>query len=143
MAVKYQASYVGIGDMLCSEFMQVAMKTRIDRAKDLAVAIAPVYEAGPHPGRYKAAFSTSSGVRAGKSRRAYGRLTNSSPEALAVEFGTENNPARHILVRSLDAVGGSQGSSVVARHDGQSKVRQARRVRNEKARARRATKKTQ
>lgn len=140
MAIKYKANYAGIGEMLVSEFLQAEMHERILRAKELAEAIAPVYEAGSHPGRYKGAFVVEYGVRDGKEPRAYGRLRNVSPEALAVEFGTANNPAHHVLVRALDATGGTHGRSTVARRDGQSKVRQARRVRNAKARARRAAK---
>lgn len=141
MAIKYKASYSGIGQMLVSDFLQDEMHARILQAKELAENIAPVDESGPHPGRYKAAFVVEYGVRGGKEPRAYGRLTNVSPEALAVEFGTQNNPAHHVLVRSLDATGGTHGRATVARRDGKSKVRQARRVRNEKARARRAEKK--
>lgn len=141
MASKFTADYQGIGEMLRAPFMQDAMHERILKAKDLAEALAPVDAKSPHAGRYKASFFVTSGVREGKSSRAFGRLTNTAPEALAVEFGTENNPAHHTLVRSLDAIGGSNGSAVVARRDGQSKVRAARRRRNEKARARRAAKK--
>jgi hypothetical protein len=101
---KFTPSYSGIGEMLRSEFMQAEMHARAEAARALAEAIAPVYEQGPHPGRYKAAFTVESGVRHEKTARAYGRLENHSPEAFFVEYGTRNNPAHHVLVRASDAM---------------------------------------
>lgn len=103
-AVHYKASYNGIGDMLRAEFMQAAMKVRAEAVADRARAIAPVDEDSPHRGRYRDSFEVSSGVAHRKTSRAYGRVTNVAPEALAVEFGTRNNPAHHTLVQALDGI---------------------------------------
>jgi hypothetical protein len=102
----FQASYSGIGEMLRSEFMQAAMRARAEKVLVLAIATAPVYEQGPHPGRYKAAFHVESGVQHHKTSRAYARVSNDAPEALYVEFGTRNNPAHHTLTKALDAARG-------------------------------------
>lgn len=104
MGAEFKASYNGIGDMLRSEFMQAAMEARALRVKARAEATAPVYEQGSHPGRYKASFHVTSGVRHAKTSRAYGRCYNDSPEALYVEYGNVNTPAHHTLLAALDAV---------------------------------------
>lgn len=98
MAARFRASYKGIGEMLCSGFMQAAMHERADAIRAVAEAIAPEDEASPHRGRYKASFGTTSGVRTGRKPRAYGRVYNTAPEALAVEYGTRNNVAHHTLM---------------------------------------------
>lgn len=106
MASNFKPDYAGIGEMLNADFMVEAMHERAERGKEYAEAVAPVYEQGPHPGRYKAAFEVSSGKRGGASHdRAYGRLENTSPEAVFVEFGTANNEAHHVLTRALDVMG--------------------------------------
>lgn len=98
---KYQQSYRGIGDMLSMPAVQAEMLRRAEKVKALAEAAAPVYETGPHPGRYKAAFEVSSGVRRVPSRRAYARVTNTAPEALFVEYGNVNTPKHRTLGRAL------------------------------------------
>lgn len=93
--------------MLRSEFMQEAMEARAARVKALAEFTAPVDVDDDHPGLYKASFELSSGVRAGKrggrSRRAYGRVTNHAPYALDVEYGTRDTPRHRTLGRALEA----------------------------------------
>lgn len=98
MGARFKKNYKGIGEMLRSEFMQGAMHHRAEVIADVAEGIAPVYEAGPHPGRYKASFHVTSGIRVHKTTRAYGRVSNDAPEALAVEYGTKNNVAHHTLM---------------------------------------------
>lgn len=103
----FHASYRGIGEMISSPFMVEAMRARAERAKVYAEVIAPVYEGSSrddHRGRYKASFSVEAGVRQHRTRRAYGRLLNDSPEAFFVEYGTKNNPAHHVLLKSTDAM---------------------------------------
>lgn len=104
MAADFKASYSGIGEMLRSEFMQGAMLHRAEVIAARAEAIAPIDEASPHRGRYAASFRATSGVKHAKTSRAYGRVSNTSPEALAVEFGTRNNPAHHTLIQALDGI---------------------------------------
>ena len=106
MAFKFKASYTGIGEMLRAPFMQAEMRARAEAIRDVAEAIAPVDESSPHPGRYKASFGVESGIRAGTKPRAYGRVYNTAPEALAVEYGTRNNYAHHTLMYAALAAGG-------------------------------------
>lgn len=112
----YKPDYGGIEAMLCSFGMQAEMRRRAELVKSRAVVTAPVNVGSGHPGRYKAAFKVSSGVkrssygtavnRGARTRRAYGRVTNYAPEARWVEYGTKNNPRRRILGRALDAAKG-------------------------------------
>lgn len=106
MAGRFKASYRGIGELLRSVEMQEHMRVRAERAKAFAEAEAPVDTGGPHPGRYKASFHVDVDIKRGRTSRARATLSNDSPEAFFVEYGTRNNPARHILGRSLDAMRG-------------------------------------
>lgn len=99
----FNADYEGIGEMLCAPFMVAEMRRRAVKVEVRAEATAPEYAEGPHPGRYKAAFRVESGVRHGRTARAYGRVVNDAPEARWVEYGSKNNPRRRILGRALDA----------------------------------------
>jgi hypothetical protein len=99
----YEASYTGIGEMLVAPFMVAEMRRRAEKVKAAAEAAAPVDEGGTHPGRYKASFHVDSGVREGKTRRAYGEVTNDSPEAFYVEYGTKKTPRHRTLGTALDA----------------------------------------
>jgi hypothetical protein len=101
----FNSSYSGIGDMLRADFMVEEMRTRGEAVKAAAEAAAPVYEQGPHPGRYKEAFEVHAGIRAGRKPRAHVIVENTSPEALFVEFGNKNVTAHHTLTRALDAAG--------------------------------------
>jgi hypothetical protein len=104
MTANFEGDYRGIGEMLCSEEMQAEMHRRADKIAVAAEADAPVGPASdPHRGRYKASFTVGSGVQEGKTRRAYGRVTNDAPEAIYVEYGNKNTDAHHTLGRALDA----------------------------------------
>lgn len=125
---KYTQSYRGVGEMLCMPEIQLEMLVRAHAVADFAEAIAPVDTGSGHPGRYKASFEVSSGVRKGKfsranalprgvsgpqgprtresTGRAFGRVTNTAPEALFVEFGTVHNPKHRTLGRALLEAGG-------------------------------------
>jgi len=90
--------------VLNAPWMVEEMHHRGEMVKEAAEAIAPVYEEGPHPGRYKAGFELESGVDGGvKHDRAYAIVRNVAPEALFVEYGTEHNPAHHTLTIALEA----------------------------------------
>ena len=96
--------YDGIGEMLRSDFMVEHMLKRANQMKDYAEAIAPVSTSrrNPHRGRYKASFSVTSTTHGGfKNNRAQATLTNDSPEAVFVEFGTSNNQGRHVLMEAM------------------------------------------
>lgn len=102
---KYKASYKGIGDLLSAKFMQAEMYNRANKVKAVAEAIAPVGD-GPDAGEYKASFEVSSGVRTEPTRRAYGRVENTSDHAFYVEYGTKDTPRHRVLGRALEAAGG-------------------------------------
>jgi hypothetical protein len=112
----------GIGRMLVMPGMGSAMHRRAEAVAELARATAPVDEGRvlpdgrvvppPHPGRYRDGFVVSSGIRPRdqdpprlrvRHARAVGRVTNSTPEARFVEFGTERQPARRTLRLALEA----------------------------------------
>lgn len=109
MVSRFKPSRKGIGELLRADFIVADMIARAERVKAVAEAYAPVDAGSDHPGRYKASFSVSGGVRGasysrenalprgvagpqgprvqGRTRRAYGRVTNSAPEAIWVEYG--------------------------------------------------------
>ncbi|WP_310962148.1 HK97 gp10 family phage protein [Nocardioides terrisoli] len=97
----FRLDYAGMGEYLRSEDMEAAMLAHAEKVKAVAESIAPVYEQGPHPGRYKAAFSASAGVQEHKTTRAYGEVSNDAPEAFFVEFGTEHNPRHRTLGKAV------------------------------------------
>jgi hypothetical protein len=95
--------------LLNAPFMVAHMKELADGMQAAAEAIAPVDESSGHPGRYRDSFQVESGAHGGKhDNRAYAILWNTAPEALAVEFGTENNDAHHTLAAALSTVPGTQ-----------------------------------
>jgi hypothetical protein len=112
MGVYYNASYPGIGDMLTDEFMIEAMRVRGEAVLARAVSLSPVGKQNrdnERP-RYIDSFDpVEAGIRQHGSRRAYARVSNHSNHALAVEYGTRNNPAHHVLVKALDAVAYAEG----------------------------------
>lgn len=102
----YEASFRGIGEMLCMPGMVADMRRRAEKVKDFAEGSAPVDDGGPHPGRYKAAFRVDSGVQQGRTRRAFGRVTNDSPEAFYVEYGNRHVHKHRTLGTALAAAAG-------------------------------------
>jgi hypothetical protein len=107
---RYRHQYKNFGDaVLRSEWMVAEMRRRAEAVKAAAEALAPVGDPATdsHAGRYKASFRAEAGIRKASqgSRRAVGRVINDSPEALAVEYGTRNNEARHVMTSALDAAG--------------------------------------
>jgi hypothetical protein len=100
----FRWDYKGGGEMLTMPGMQAEMRRRAENVQAAAEASAPVYRRGADAGRYKRSFTTTSGVRdRGRSRRAFGRVTNDAPEALYVEYGNRNTPRHRTLGRALDA----------------------------------------
>lgn len=93
----YRSSYRGIGEMLCAPFMIAEMERRANAGKSYAESIAP-----EKTGEYKASFEVESGIRQGKTRRAFGRLKNTDPKAFYLEVGTEDTPKFRVLGKSLD-----------------------------------------
>ena len=104
--MKWQWKYQGFGNLLCGPEMQALMAAKAHAAKEMAEAIAPVDELGPHPGHYRASFEVEVGAQPmAKGRRAYATLRNTAPYAAAVEFGNRTTKAQHVLLRSIDAMG--------------------------------------
>jgi len=98
----FRASFEGIGTMLCSPEMQAEMRRRAEKVKAAAEAMAP-FDPGSKDGtHYKDSFTVESGVREGKTRRAYGRVTNDDPAAFYIEWGTKDTPRFRVLGRALD-----------------------------------------
>lgn len=102
MSDDFTLDYEGVGKLLCGPEMQALMRERAELGAQRAQSTAPVDAASPHPGRYRESFVVESGVREGKTRRAFGRVVNTSPEAILVEYGSRNNPRHRTLGRALD-----------------------------------------
>jgi hypothetical protein len=107
VSARFDSSYSGIGELLNSELMVSVMQQLADRARDRAVALAPVGgEGDPHPGRYKEGFRVEAHRHGGAKRdRAEAILRNGTPEAFYVEFGTSKQHAHHILLRAMFEAG--------------------------------------
>lgn len=99
----FRADYGGIGQLLVSPQMQAEMHRRAERMKEAAEADAPYDERDRDGDHYRDHFTVSSGVQERKTRRAVGTLTNDSPVAFLVEFGSKNNDPHYTLTRALDA----------------------------------------
>lgn len=104
-----RVSQSGVRRMLGAPFMQREMNRRMQKARLLAIAIAPV-----DTGNYLSRFFRQDAVESGVNERgvAYARLSNDArdPEtlfcyALALEVGTRHMRAQRILRRALRAVG--------------------------------------
>lgn len=99
-------------EVLNSDFMLAEMTARGERVKAAGEASAPVDTHGAHPGRYRDSFHLEVGKDGGvHDDRAYAIVSNDAQTddgqslAVFVEYGTENNPAHHTLLRALDAAG--------------------------------------
>lgn len=113
----YTSSYEGVGEMLRSDFMQAEMGRRAQAVMDQAIATAPVYTGtgrDPHRGRYKDSFSMHTTDHGGwKGDRAAGVVTNSSEEAVFVEYssthptedGVRVQQGHHTMLNALQAAG--------------------------------------
>jgi len=102
--MNWKWDYRGFGELLCGPEMEALMGKKITRAEEAAKAIAPIGDGVPD-GHYAESFETETGVTETLSgRRAYGRLTNTSPHAAAVEFGNRRAPAQHVLLRAIDSM---------------------------------------
>lgn len=81
--------------------MQDAMRLVADGIMTRAIAIAPVDEKSPHPGRYKASFHVKVNERGGATHdRAEAVVYNDAPESIYVEFGHWGAEPEHILQRA-------------------------------------------
>lgn len=98
----YRPNRKGFDDeVLCAGFMVAEMAARAERIKAVAEATAP--DATPFGEGFKYSFVVESGVRKRKTRRAFGRVTNTDPDARYIEFGTRDTPAHRTLGKAADA----------------------------------------
>jgi len=106
MTSRYTHYYAKFDEhVLCAPFMVAEMLRRAALVLARAELTAP-YDAGSKDGtHYRDAFSMEAGIRVRKTRRAFGRVSNSDPAALFVEYGTVNNPRHRTLGNALDAAG--------------------------------------
>lgn len=91
--------------MLCSPGMVSQMRRRAERVKAVAEVDAPFDATDRDGNHYRDGFSVDSGIREGRTRRAYATVVNDNEAAFYVEYGTKHNPAHHTLTRALDAAG--------------------------------------
>lgn len=103
----FDASYEGIGEMLCMTSLQKEMRRRAERVKAAAEAIAPRDDDPTDNVAYADSFEVSSGVKTSENGtlRAYGRVTNTSDHASAVEWGFRNVPRHRVLGKAMLAAG--------------------------------------
>lgn len=103
MASYYEHKYDAFGqECLRAGWMRSAMRARAAAVMATAQSIAP-----ERTGEYRASFEVSDGITAygGRGTRAYGRVTNTAPYALALEFGHGKAPRYRVLGRALFAAG--------------------------------------
>jgi hypothetical protein len=94
--------------VLCAPFMVEEMLSRGAKVLARAEATAPYDEDDPDGVHYRESFVLTGGIREGKTRRAYARVSNHDmPTALLVEFGAWNVPRYRILGNALDGASGS------------------------------------
>ena len=100
----YRHDYAAFDEhVLCAPFMVAEMRRRAENVKAFAESHAP-YDPNSKDGtHYRDAFHVEAGVREGKTRRAFGRVSNSDDAALFVEYGTKNNPRHRTLGNALEA----------------------------------------
>lgn len=105
-------NYRGLGELLRGPEMVAHMLARVERAKVAAESEAPVGPpSDPHRGEYKDSFRAEAAPeKSAKGERAVGRLTNSAPHAVDVEYGGGGRAeapaqgAHHTMTRSIDAM---------------------------------------
>jgi hypothetical protein len=109
MAARVKPNRKGIGQMLRMPGMRAEMLRRADVIKGVAIGLSPVDENSPHPGHYKASWSTDSTSRGGRRRdRAVAYVRNGAYYARWVEYGTERVHAHHVLLRAAQLGGRNQ-----------------------------------
>lgn len=109
MTTQYRHDYVAFDEhVLCAPFMVEEMLARGEKVLARAVENAP-YDIEDKDGtHYRDSFTLTGGIREGKTRRAYARVSNHDmPTALLVEFGAWNVPRYRILGNALDGAIGS------------------------------------
>jgi hypothetical protein len=101
----YEHKYRPFGnEVLRASWMKAQMEARANAIMLTARRISPI-----ETGEYIESFEVDSGVRqTGRTRRAYGRVTNTAPHALAVEMGFGRTPKYRVLGKAMGITPGDQ-----------------------------------
>ena len=103
----YEHNYKAFGnEVLRAPWMKAQMHARAYAIMLTARRISPI-----ESGDYIESFEVTDGIRpAGKrqTRRAYGRVTNTAPHAMAVEFGFGRTPRYRVLGKAMSIIPGDQ-----------------------------------
>lgn len=92
-----------------NEVLRAPWMRAVMRARGVAVLAAAQQMAPVETGEYVESFELTDGIRrTGRARRAYARVTNTAPHALAVEFGWGPTPRYRVLGRALGVVPGDK-----------------------------------
>jgi hypothetical protein len=101
----FESSYEGIGEMLRSDFMLMAMAERAEKVASRAEELAHVSPIGSKlspSGAYKKSFHVRLSKRGGKQKnRAEARVVSDDPIAYYVEHGTVNMSGEHVMLRAI------------------------------------------
>lgn len=105
----FSANFLGIGQMLKSEFIADQLMEMAELVKARAEDTAPVSspDDAPYnktPGRYKQSFGTRLGID--DDGRIEAVIYNTAPEAIRVEKGNSNIEAHHTLTNALYSIRG-------------------------------------
>jgi len=101
----YEHKYRAFGnEVLRAPWMRAQMEARAYTVMLTARRLSPI-----ETGEYIESFEVTAGIRpTGKrrTRRAYGRVTNTAPHAMAVEFGFGQTKRYRVLGRALNVIPG-------------------------------------
>ncbi len=109
MAARFRANQAGIEAMAATPAMERAMGVFAEKVRIVAETDPPIdtgqygYDVNTPPGE-EGGFEVTTGVENG---RAYGRVTNNTPHAAYLEFGTRDMDAQRPLGKALDTLRGS------------------------------------
>ncbi|WP_367129927.1 MULTISPECIES: HK97 gp10 family phage protein [Streptomyces] len=100
MPPKVKIKRSGLRQLLNSPMLSAYLLQTADQIKAVAEATAPV-----GVGQYASSFSTETRRRMGAAKDRTGAVViNGSPHARFVEYGGQNTPARHTLMRAATSV---------------------------------------
>lgn len=106
-AADYHLDFAAFGrHVLNADWMVAEMRTRAEKGKVFAEAVAPFDPDDPDGQHYRDAFTTGAHAHGGAhGDRAQGTLRNTDRAALFVEYGNRNTPEHAVLRRALDVMG--------------------------------------
>lgn len=106
MPSRYDVNHKGVAELLNSDMLLITVTAVGEQIRAHAEAIAPVGPpSDPHRGRYRASFRVRSHKRGGATHdRVECVVSNDSPEALFVEYGSAGKEPYHTLLRAATEV---------------------------------------